>query len=125
MCTICWSTVRLAILHSNVHTNHRRHCQAKYGEALETAPPASKERAIYHSNRAACLLRLDRFAEAVTDCTQALDLDPGSCKALMRRAAAYESLDDLEHALLDLQQVRTGNGEGLGAESTRNAGSLS
>lgn len=79
--------------------------QEKYTEALELAPSTAKERAVYHSNRAACLLRLNRHAETVTDCTQALEQDPSYCKALMRRAAAYESLDDLEHALLDLQQV--------------------
>ena len=40
------------------------------------------------------------------DATAALQLEPGYVKALMRRSAAYEQLDDLEHALADSEKVR-------------------
>ncbi|KAL6782782.1 TPR3 [Auxenochlorella protothecoides x Auxenochlorella symbiontica] len=76
-----------------------------YTAALEVAPAEATQRAVYHCNRAACSLRLARHAEVVTDCSHALELDPTYGKALMRRAAAYEALDDLEHALLDFDKA--------------------
>lgn len=87
-----------------------QHCiapalQELYTAALEVAPAEATQRAVYHCNRAACSLRLARHAEVVTDCSHALELDPTYGKALMRRAAAYEALDDLEHALLDFDKV--------------------
>ncbi|RMZ55579.1 hypothetical protein APUTEX25_000162 [Auxenochlorella protothecoides] len=79
--------------------------QELYTAALEVAPAEATQRAVYHCNRAACSLRLARHAEVVTDCSHALELDPTYGKALMRRAAAYEALDDLEHALLDFDKA--------------------
>ncbi|CAL8464851.1 g4386 [Coccomyxa elongata] len=80
---------------------------AKYEEALQTAPGAStKQRAVYHANLAACHLKCKQFEDAVQDSTAALELDPSYVKALMRRSAAYEELDDLEHALSDSQKVK-------------------
>lgn len=40
------------------------------------------------------------------ECSAALELQPAYTKALLRRCAAYEKLDDLEHALLDAQKAR-------------------
>jgi hypothetical protein len=42
----------------------------------------------------------------VSQCNAALDADPASVKALMRRCTALEQLDDLEHALADAKKVR-------------------
>ena len=81
--------------------------QAKYEEALQLAPEdAKKQRAVYHANLAACHLRTKHFEDAVQDSTAALELEPDYVKALLRRAAAYEELDDLEHALADSTKVR-------------------
>ena len=80
--------------------------QAKYEEALRIAPEdAKKQRAVYHANLAACHLRTKHFEDAVQDSTAALELEPDYVKALLRRAAAYEELDDLEHALADSTKV--------------------
>jgi tetratricopeptide (TPR) repeat protein len=82
--------------------------QAKYEEALQKAPEAStKQRAVYYANLAACHLKCKQFEDAVQDSTAALELDPTYVKALMRRSAAYEELDDLEHSLADSQKVNT------------------
>lgn len=43
--------------------------------------------------------------DAVSDCNQALQLQPEYVKALMRRSSAYEKLDDLEGAIADAQKV--------------------
>jgi len=50
--------------------------------------------------------RTKHFEDAVQDSTAALELEPEYVKALLRRAAAYEELDDLEHALADSTKVR-------------------
>lgn len=60
---------------------------------------------MYHANLAACHLRTRHFEEAVQDSAAALELEPDYVKALLRRAAAYEELDDLEHALADSTKV--------------------
>lgn len=60
---------------------------------------------MYFANLAACHLKSGHHEDAVADAAAALELDPGYVKALMRRAAAYERLDDLEHALADSQKV--------------------
>jgi tetratricopeptide (TPR) repeat protein len=81
--------------------------QDKYSEALQLAPEAaSKQRAVYYANLAACHLKEGRNEDAVQDSTAALQLEPGYVKALMRRGAAYEQLDDLEHALADSEKAR-------------------
>ena len=80
--------------------------QAKYQEALRVAPEgAKKQRAVYYANLAACHLRTKHFEDAVQDSNAALELEPDYIKALLRRAAAYEELDDLEHALADSAKV--------------------
>ena len=80
--------------------------QAKYEEALRAAPEgARRQRAVYHANLAACHLKTRHFEDAVQDSTAALELEPEYVKALLRRAAAYEELDDLEHALADSTKV--------------------
>lgn len=85
---------------------HRASTQAKYEEALRIAPEdAKKQRAVYYANLAACHLKTKHFEDAVQDSTAALELQPEYVKALLRRAAAYEELDDLEHALADNTKV--------------------
>lgn len=80
--------------------------QDKYTEALEEAPiSAPLQRAIYFSNRAACHMRLEEYSEAAIDCSAALDLHPTYVKALVRRASAFEAINDYEAALTDLRKV--------------------
>ena len=59
-----------------------------------------------HANAAAAHLKLQQWAEAAKACSAALELAPGHEKALLRRAAAYEELADLERALADYEAVR-------------------
>ncbi|TDH70723.1 hypothetical protein CCR75_004242 [Bremia lactucae] len=79
-----------------------------YTTALKLCPSEEEyayNRAVYFSNRAACLLRLGRTEESIDDCTQAVTLSPTYVKALLRRAEAYEKLDKLEEALADFDAV--------------------
>lgn len=80
----------------------------KYTEALNVCPViafAARHRSVFFANRAAVHLREKRYANAVEDCSAALELDATYVKALLRRCNAYEALDDLERALSDAQEV--------------------
>ena len=73
-----------------------------YEEAVAAAPlrPAlAGKRAAYHANRAACLLRLERFEQCVAACDDCLDIDPGYVKAMLRRVTALERLGMVDEAL--------------------------
>ena len=81
--------------------------QALYGEALEALPEAAAaQRATVHANAAAAHLKLAQWAEAAKAASAALEAVPGHEKALLRRAAAFEELADLERALADYEAVR-------------------
>jgi hypothetical protein len=42
------------------------HAQAKYTEALDAAPPAAPQRAVYFANRAAAALKLQQVVDGTT-----------------------------------------------------------
>ncbi|GAA6005028.1 hypothetical protein JCM11491_002313 [Sporobolomyces phaffii] len=70
----------------------------------------SKLRAILSSNVAACLLKLNRWKDAVKACDDALAEDPDYFKALHRRAMANESIGSwgsLTAALEDFNKLAT------------------
>lgn len=82
-----------------------------YSEALHVSPPAgepgsdpSKDRAVLHCNRAACLQRLERWDDVVKDCSQAIKLDPTYVKAFARRSVANEELQKWQDAFEDLKK---------------------
>ncbi len=94
---------------------------ALYEEAIAVAPlrPAlAKKRAAYHANRAACLLQLERFEEAIAACDDCLDLDPSYLKAMLRRVTALEKLGMLEEAQQGERRTSRSNGaEAAGARA--------
>ena len=97
---LCWSQSAVA--------QQALWMQEKYAEASQRAPEGAKQqRAVYAANRAAVQLKQQCWKEAIRDCSEALELDPEYIKALLRRATAYEAVDDLEHTLSDYQKVDT------------------
>mmetsp|Transcript_39571 Transcript_39571/g.88030 ORF Transcript_39571/g.88030 Transcript_39571/m.88030 type:complete len:249 (+) Transcript_39571:79-825(+) len=91
----------------------------KYNEAIDTAPPEHKATAVYFANLAACDLKLEgHAAQAVENCSCALELDPKYSKALMRRSVAYEQLDNLDNALADAKQLLELEPDNAWAKST-------
>ena len=58
--------------------------------------------AVYHANRAACLLHLGRYGECIDDCTMAILFDPMYVKPYSRRSTAYERIASMPSPLIPL-----------------------
>ncbi|XP_038199460.1 sperm-associated antigen 1 isoform X1 [Arvicola amphibius] len=73
---------------------------------LETAGSESAgELSILYSNRAACYLKEGNCSGCIQDCNRALELHPFSVKPLLRRATAYETLEQYGKAYVDYKTV--------------------
>nr|XP_060467000.1 sperm-associated antigen 1 isoform X4 [Panthera onca] len=81
----------------------------KYSAAiaqLEAAGSGSADDlSILYSNRAACYLKEGNCSGCIQDCTRALELHPFSIKPLLRRAMAYETLEQYQKAYVDYKTV--------------------
>eukprot|EP00250_Pteridium_aquilinum_P007685 c17355_g1_i1 orf=366-2324(+) len=79
----------------------------QYEQALRLTPRNHPDRAVFHSNRAACLMQMKpvQYEAVVHECTLALDIHPKFSRALFRRARALEALGKLELALHDVQTI--------------------
>eukprot|EP00586_Coscinodiscus_wailesii_P021067 CAMPEP_0172495940 /NCGR_PEP_ID=MMETSP1066-20121228/79746_1 /TAXON_ID=671091 /ORGANISM="Coscinodiscus wailesii, Strain CCMP2513" /LENGTH=318 /DNA_ID=CAMNT_0013267967 /DNA_START=17 /DNA_END=973 /DNA_ORIENTATION=- len=67
--------------------------------------PYSDKLSVYYANRAAALIHLQKYSEAVSDCDVALILNPSYLKALIRRMSANEKLEKTEEALADAKKA--------------------
>ncbi|KAM5281043.1 sperm-associated antigen 1 [Ctenodactylus gundi] len=81
----------------------------RYSEALARLQAAGSESAdelsILYSNRAACYLKEGDCRGCIQDCNRALELHPFSMKPLLRRAMAYEALEQYGKAYVDYKTV--------------------
>ncbi|KAG7396226.1 hypothetical protein PHYBOEH_002606 [Phytophthora boehmeriae] len=95
--------------------NHK-HAAARYVKALThaskffdlTEADQAEVNAIKLSlylNLAQCYLKMENYTRAVSNCQEALALDPKSVKALYRRAVAYEKENKLDLAADDIKQA--------------------
>ncbi|XP_042448394.1 protein CLMP1-like [Zingiber officinale] len=79
----------------------------QYEIALKLTPRGHPDRAVFHSNRAACLMQMrpvDHEAVAA-ECSLALQAQPGFPRALLRRARALEALCRYDLALEDVHSL--------------------
>ncbi|KAL4562562.1 hypothetical protein LXL04_034769 [Taraxacum kok-saghyz] len=83
----------------------------QYENALKLTPKTHPDRAVYHSNKAACLMQMKPidYKAVISECSMALQVQPRYVRALLRRARAFEAVGKYEMALLDVQTL-------LGAE---------
>jgi len=58
-----------------------------------------------YANRAACHRQLYASQDVVRDCTKAIKFNPRHCKAFIRRAQAFESLEKYKDALEDFESA--------------------
>ena len=89
---------------NNNNNNNNDDDETKNEFKVPTNQFASKL-SVYHSNRAACLLYLDREEDAIEDCDIAIILNPTYVKALIRRMTAHERQGDTEEALKDAKEA--------------------
>ncbi|XP_036596411.1 sperm-associated antigen 1 [Trichosurus vulpecula] len=81
----------------------------KYSQAVEKVQGSGSENAdelsVLYSNRAACYLKEGNCSRCVEDCNRALELHPFSIKPLLRRAVAYETMEQYRKAYVDYKTV--------------------
>ncbi|XP_068937089.1 sperm-associated antigen 1 [Petaurus breviceps papuanus] len=81
----------------------------KYSQAMEKLQGLGSENAdelsVLYSNRAACYLKEGNCSGCVEDCNRALELHPFSIKPLVRRAVAYETMEQYRKAYVDYKTV--------------------
>ena len=78
------------------------------GELSEFVPPRHRyghKLAVYHANRAATLLHMDRLQECIDDLDVSLLYNPLYAKAHLRRSTAHERNGDTELALADARRA--------------------
>ncbi|KAL3850907.1 hypothetical protein ACJIZ3_012789 [Penstemon smallii] len=77
----------------------------QYEHALKLIPKLHPDRAIFHSNRAACLMQMKPidYDTVISECTLALQVQPQFVRALLRRARAFEAIGKYEMAMQDVQ----------------------
>merc|ERR1719412_2571728 len=76
-----------------------------YSQALQIDPCNKATNAKLYFNRATVAAKLKKFTESVNDCDEALKLDEGYLKALVRRGRSYMELEKYEEAVRDFEQV--------------------
>lgn len=74
---------------------------AGYTKAIKVGGDKHTQLATFYKNRAAAYLKLEKYENAVNDCTKSLQLEPNDPKALFRRAQAKEHLERFEEAYRD------------------------
>ena len=76
-----------------------------YSEGIEKCgEDETNLRAVLLTNRGFSHFRLAHAEECITDCTEAIAVDPGYTKAYYRRALAYEQQGEFECAVSDLEK---------------------
>lgn len=76
-----------------------------YTDALAVDPCNVTTNAKLYCNRAAVLMQNRRYAAAIADCTEAIELDDRYIKAYQRRARCYAENEQHEEAVRDYQKV--------------------
>ncbi|CAL0309105.1 unnamed protein product [Lupinus luteus] len=77
----------------------------QYENALKLTPKTHPDRAVFHSNKAACLMQMKPidYESVIAECTMALQVQPQFVRALLRRARAFEAVGKYDMAMLDVQ----------------------
>ncbi|CAH2048015.1 unnamed protein product [Thlaspi arvense] len=76
----------------------------QYENGIKLLPKNHPDRALFHSNRAACLMQMKPidYESVISECTSALKVQPGFSRALLRRARAYEAVGKYGLAVEDV-----------------------
>ncbi|KAL3614963.1 Protein clmp1 [Castilleja foliolosa] len=79
----------------------------QYENAIKLTPKTHPDRAVFHSNKAACLMLIKPidYETVISECNLALHVQPHFVRALLRRARAFEAIGKYEMALHDVQSL--------------------
>ncbi|KAH7838696.1 hypothetical protein Vadar_030002 [Vaccinium darrowii] len=79
----------------------------QYDNALKVTAQTHPDRAVFHSNRAACLMQMKpiNYETVISECSMALQVEPKFVRALLRRAKAFEAIGKYEMTMLDVQAL--------------------
>ncbi|XP_010430293.1 PREDICTED: uncharacterized protein LOC104714577 [Camelina sativa] len=75
-----------------------------YENGIKLIPKSHPDRAVFHSNRAACLMQMKPidYESVISECSMALKAQPGFTRALLRRARAFEAVGKFDLAVQDV-----------------------
>ena len=76
-----------------------------YTRALSLAT-TNEEKVALLNNPAACRFQDRDFRQCVSDCNEALAIDPDNVKALLRRGQSYENIEKIELAMADMKRLQ-------------------
>nr|GEV66760.1 hypothetical protein [Tanacetum cinerariifolium] len=78
-----------------------------YQDALKLTPETHPDRAVFHCNKAACLMQIKPidYDKVISECSFALQAQPVYVRALLRRARAFEALGKQELAMMDVKTL--------------------
>ncbi|KAL4325652.1 hypothetical protein GQ457_11G012210 [Hibiscus cannabinus] len=78
-----------------------------YDSALKLTPKNHPDRAVFHSNRAACLMQMKPvdYDAVIDECNMAIQVHPRFVRALLRRARAFEAVGKYELSMQDVQHL--------------------
>lgn len=76
----------------------------QYENGLKLIPKGHADRALFHSNKAACLMQMKpiNYETVISECSLALQVQPRFVRALTRRARAFEAIGKYDLALQDV-----------------------
>jgi DnaJ family protein C protein 7 len=89
---------------------------ALYSEALKKDPEAVRWNAVLYCNRAAAHMNDGKFADAVSDCNQALARDSCITLALLRRARSQKALGNIIMSIRDYRRYLSAKPRPVDAE---------
>uniref|UniRef100_A0A7S0V5M7 PB1 domain-containing protein n=1 Tax=Polytomella parva TaxID=51329 RepID=A0A7S0V5M7_9CHLO len=81
-----------------------------YDKAINELPKNAVERVDFLVNKAACYILQQKQSEAIKECSAALEIQPDSARALLRRAKAYEAQSETRLALSDYSALNKTEG---------------
>jgi len=86
----------------NAFLSERKYSSAaqKYTDAIELMPTA-----VFYSNRAMAMIKLESYGSAILDANEAISLDPSYIKGYYRRGSANFALGKVKEARKDFRAV--------------------
>ncbi|KAI8111449.1 hypothetical protein M9435_003950 [Picochlorum sp. BPE23] len=89
----------------SVTANNATDNKEEEAESTQSHQGHRQKRSVYFANRAACQIALRDYESAANDCSDAIDLDPSYLKAYMRRAMAFEHMEEYDRGLQDAKHI--------------------